>query len=142
PLSASRYGPVLAALHDVNTDPRIALQDGRTGTWQIVSRDEIDWISADRAARVLVHIGKESFPWRKTLSELEHALDPSVFLRVHRSCIVNVGHIRQVKPLLKGEFAIILADGTILDTGRTYRAVVESFLRERAQQLIGVGGDL
>ena len=132
---SSRYGPVLASLRDVNTDPRVALQDGRTGTWHIVSREEIDWIGADGSARVLVHIGMESYLWRKTLSDLEHTLDPRVFLRVHRSYIVNTGRIRQVKPLLKGEFAIVLTDGTMLDTGRTYREAVEAFLRERAQQL-------
>jgi two-component system LytT family response regulator len=132
---ASRYGPVLAALQEVNTDPRVALQDGRTGTWQIVSRDQIDWIGADGSSRVLVHVGREAYLWRKTLSELEHTLDPRTFLRVHRSYIVNTGHIRQVKPLLKGEFAIVLDDGTLLDTGRTYRDAVEAFLRERTQQL-------
>lgn len=132
---SSRLDPVLASLREVNTDPRVALQDGRTGTWHIVSREEIDWIGADGSARVLVHIGKESYLWRKTLAELEHTLDPRAFLRVHRSYIVNTGHIRQVKPLLKGEFAIVLTDGTVLDTGRTYREAVETFLRERAQQL-------
>jgi len=135
PPPMERYGRMLAALHDVNSDSRIALQDGRTGTWNIVSRDEIDWIGADGSARVLLHIGKESYLWRKTLSELERMLDPNEFLRVHRSVIVNIRHIRQVKPLLKGEFAIVLTDGTVLDTGRTYRATVESFLRERAEQV-------
>jgi two-component system LytT family response regulator len=138
----AHYNPAIAALQDANTDPRIALQDGRTGTWHIVNRDDIDWLGADGSARVLVHIGKEAYLWRKTLSELEHALDPKVFLRIHRSYIVNAGHIRQVKPLLKGEFAIILADGTVLDTGRTYRAVVEEFLRARAQYVAAVNEDL
>lgn len=133
--SVPPYGSVLDALREVNADPRVALQDGHTGTWHIVSRDEIDWIGADGSARVLVHIGKQSYLWRKTLSELEHTLDPHTFLRVHRSYIVNTGHIRQVKPLLKGEFAIVLAEGTVLDTGRTYRDAVQNFLRERAQQL-------
>jgi two-component system LytT family response regulator len=131
----SRYGQVLAALHAAQTDPRVALQDGRTGTWHIVSRDEIDWIGTDGSARVLVHVGKDAYLWRKTLSELEHTLDPRVFLRVHRSYIVNTGRIRQVKPLLKGEFAIVLRDGTVLDTGRTYQETIMRFLRERTQQL-------
>lgn len=139
--ATSRYEPVLAALQNSNIDPRIALQDGRIGTWYIVSRDEIDWIGADGSARVLVHIGKESYLWRKTLSQVEHTLDARVFLRVHRSYIVNSGRIRQIKPLLKGEFAIILADGTLLDSGRTYRPVIEEFLRERAHPAAGVGGD-
>lgn len=131
----SRFGPVLAALHDVNNDPRIALRDDKTGTWHIVNRDDVDWIGADGSARVRVHIGKESYVLRKTLAELEHALDPRAFLRVHRSYIVGTAHIRYVKPLLKGEYGIVLRDGTILDSGRTYRAAVERFLHERAGQL-------
>jgi two-component system LytT family response regulator len=132
---ASRFGPMLAALHEQRADTRIALQDGRTGTWHIVSRDEIDWIGTDGSSRVLVHVGKESYLWRKTLAEIEHTLDPGVFLRVHRSYIVNTAHIRQVKPLLKGEFAIVLTDGTMLDTGRTYREAVERFLSRRTRGL-------
>ncbi len=135
--TAAQLGTVLADLHDVDRDPRIALQDGRTGTWHIVSRDEIDWIGADGSAGVRVHIGKESYVLRKTLVELEHALDPRTFLRVHRSYIVNTNRIRQIKPLLKGEFAIILMDGTVLDSGRTYREPIERFLRLRAEQLVG-----
>jgi len=140
PPPIARYGRMLASLNDGGSDSRIALQDGRTGTWNIVSRDDIDWIGADGSARVLVHVGKEAYLWRKTLAELEHTLDPREFLRVHRSFIVNTGRIRQVKPLLKGEFAIVLADGTVLDTGRTYRETVESFLRERAERAY-VGDD-
>lgn len=138
---SSRYEPVLAALQNSNVDPRIALQDGRTGTWHIVSRDDIDWIGAEGSARVLVHIGKESYLWRKTLSQVEHTLDPRMFLRVHRSYIVNTGRVRQIKPLLKGEFAIILADGTVLDSGRTYRPVIEEFLHGHAQPVVGVEDD-
>src|SRR6185437_7554230 len=102
--SVTHYGTVLAALRETVADPRVALQDGQTGTWHIVNREDVDWIGADRSGRVLVHLGRESYVWRKTLSELEHTLDPRLFLRVHRSYIVNTGHIRQVKPLLKGEY--------------------------------------
>jgi hypothetical protein len=42
--------------------------------------------------------------------------------------VVNADRIREVKPLHKGEFAITLADGTVFDSGRTYRTVVERFL--------------
>src|SRR6185437_5123631 len=134
-----RFAPMVAALNAESADPRIALQDGRSGTWLIVNRDEIEWINADGSAGVLVHIGKQSYLWRKTLSELQQNLDPRVFLRIHRSYIVNAERIRQVKPLLKGEFAIVLSDGTILDTGRTYRAVIEAFLRERELQPVSGG---
>jgi two-component system LytT family response regulator len=128
---------MLSDLQDAEVDSRIALQDGATGTWHIVRRDEIDWIGTDNAVGVRVHIGKESYVLRKTLVELERSLDRRVFLRVHRSYIVNAKHIRQVKPLLKGEYAVVLSDGTIIDSGRTYRDVVEAFLHDRANQLEG-----
>jgi two-component system LytT family response regulator len=131
------YVPMLSDLQDAEVDSRIALQDGPTGTWHIVRRDEIDWIGTDSAVGVRVHIGKESYVLRKTLVELERSLDRRVFLRVHRSYIVNAKHIRQVKPLLKGEYAVVLSDGTIIDSGRTYRDVVEAFLHDRANQLEG-----
>ncbi len=55
-------------------------------------------------------------------------LDPDVFLRVHRSWIVNSERIRTVEPLWKGEYMLQLANGKSLGTGRTYRAVIEAFL--------------
>src|SRR5262249_52703863 len=69
--NASPYARVLATLKHEQDDPRIALQDGKTGTWQIVNRNAIDWIRADGSSRVLVRVGAETFPWRKTLTELE-----------------------------------------------------------------------
>jgi len=129
--NVSRFSPVLTALQGVHSDARLAVLDGATGTWHIIARDRIDWIQADGSARVRVHIGSDSFVWKKTLAELEHTLDAGVFLRVHRSYIVNVNRIQQVKPLLKGEYSLILASGSMLDTGRTYRDAVERFLKVR-----------
>ena len=135
--TSAPYVPMLSDLQDAEVDSRIALQDGATGTWHIVRRDEVDWIGTDNAVGVRVHIGKESYVLRKTLVELERSLDRRLFLRVHRSYIVNAKHIRQVKPLLKGEYAVVLSDGTIIDSGRTYRDVIEAFLHDRANQLEG-----
>jgi two-component system LytT family response regulator len=131
---APRSAAGLAALAaERDGDPRIAMQDHRTGTWHIVRRDEVDWIETDEARQVCVHLvtpeGKQSFRWRKTLAALEQELAPYGFLRVHRSYLINSERIRQVKALQKGEYALVLADGTMLDTGRTYREVVERFLQ-------------
>jgi two-component system, LytTR family, response regulator len=125
---ARRLAPVLAALQGARVDPRIAVRDHRTSTWHIIRTEEIDLIHAEGSSLVSLRRGKESFLWRKTLAELEETLDPEIFLRLHRSYIVNATRIRQVKPLQKGEYALILADGTMLDTGRTYRETVERFL--------------
>ena len=124
-----RYGPIVAAAAAERSGVRIAVQDHRTYTWHIIRRDEIDWIeAADGSGHVYVHFRKETSLWRRTLAELEQELTPHGFLRVHRSSLVNTVRIRQVKPLQKGEYALTLADGSILDTGRRYQATIEAFL--------------
>ncbi len=130
--AASRYSPMLANLQAMRFDPRMAVQDGETGIWHIVNQEEVDWISAEASGRVRVHVGSSSYVWRKTLTELERTLDTNIFLRIHRSCIVNVSRIRHVKPLQKGEFAIVLEGDKMLDSGRTYRDAIERFLMTRA----------
>jgi two-component system LytT family response regulator len=127
----ARSASVLSDLQGRDADPRIALQDGRTGAWHIVNRDHIEWIGAVASGGVCAHVGKESYVLRRTLTELEGVLERGKFLRVHRSYIVNTAHIRQIKPLLKGEFAVLLSSGTVLDSGRTYRTAVEEFLSTR-----------
>ncbi len=81
---------------------------------------EIDWVeAADNYVRL--HSGRDSHLLRETMSSLEKRLDPALFLRVHRSAIVNVRRIKELHPLFRGEYEIILQDGTRVATGRGYR---------------------
>jgi two-component system LytT family response regulator len=81
---------------------------------------EIDWIeAADNYVRL--HAGRESHLLRETMNSLEKKLDPDQFLRVHRSRIVNVRKIKQLQPLFRGEYDIMLQDGKRLESGRGYR---------------------
>ena len=124
----SRYSPVLATVQAYRFDPRVAVRDATTGFWHIIDQNDIDWIEGDGSARVRVHVGPTTYSWRKTLSELERTLDPRIFLRIHRSYIVNTGRIKYVKPLQRGEYTVILDEQTVFDTGRTYHAAIERFL--------------
>jgi two-component system LytT family response regulator len=106
---------------------RVFVRERQKGIYRVVPTQDIDWIEAhERYARV--HVGKEALLWTKTLAEAERLLDPHVFLRVHRSIIVNSARIHTVEPLWKGEYMLKLMGGKSLGTGRTYRAVLESFL--------------
>jgi two-component system LytT family response regulator len=90
---------------------------------------EIDWIeAADNYARL--HVGRESHLIRETLSSLEARLDPENFLRVRHSAIVNVKHIKELHPLFKGEYEIVLQSGAKLATSRRYRTRISSLLGE------------
>lgn len=90
---------------------------------------EIDWIeAADNYARL--HVGRESHLIRETLSSLEGRLNPDMFLRVRHSAIVNTTHIKELHPLFKGEYEILLQSGAKLSTSRRYRNKLASLLGE------------
>jgi len=57
---------------------------------------------------------------KETLTSLVGRLDPATFLRIHRSHAVNLGHVRELAPRAHGEYALVLADGTRLASGRSY----------------------
>ena len=89
---------------------------------------EIYWIQArDDIARV--HLVDSAYDVREPLSHLEARLPGKSFLRVHRSVIVNTSHIRAAEPFDQGDQMLILRNGKRLTTGRSYRKVVQEFLR-------------
>jgi two-component system LytT family response regulator len=59
---------------------------------------------------------------RESLTAIERRLDPSRFVRVHRSTIVNVDRIRELRPAFHGEYAVMLASGREVRCSRTYAA--------------------
>jgi two-component system, LytTR family, response regulator len=104
---------------------RIAIKtDGRVLFLRV---EEIDWVEA-ADDHVRFHVGKAAYLHRDTLARLEHRLPPSRFLRIHRSTLVNVERIREFQPWFQGDWVAILADGTRLTTGRSYRTRVREFL--------------
>ena len=68
---------------------------------------------------------------RQTMRNLEAALDPEQFLRVHRATIVNVEHVKEMQLWFGGSYKVVLRDGTELSLSRSYRAKME----ERFQKL-------
>jgi two-component system LytT family response regulator len=70
---------------------------------------------------VRIHAGRESHLVRETLQSLEDRLDPSKFLRIHRSTLVNLDRIQELQPLFHGDYVVKLLDGTELSLSRVYR---------------------
>jgi two-component system LytT family response regulator len=82
--------------------------------------EEIDWVeAADNYVRV--HAGHESHLMRETLQSLESRLNPAKFLRIHRSTLVNLDRIRELRPIFHGDYLVKLNDGTELTLSRNYR---------------------
>jgi len=85
----------------------------------LVDVNEIDWIEAAENY-VQLHTSGAGHLLHVTMSTLEKSLDPAIFLRIHRSVIVNVTRIRELQPVMHGEYAITLASGARLQSGRNY----------------------
>jgi len=62
---------------------------------------------------------------KETLTRLMSCLDPAEFLRIHRSHAVNIQSVRELRPLLHGQFLVVLTNGTELTSGRSYRGVIQ-----------------
>ena len=97
---------------------RIAVKEGERITFLNV--ENIDWIEA-ADNYVSLHVGSKSYLLRSKLSDIEKQLNPSQFLRIHRSRIVRIDRIREMIPLGSGDCILILKDGTELTSSRTYR---------------------
>jgi two-component system LytT family response regulator len=82
--------------------------------------EELDWIEA-AGNYVRLHSGAEEYLYRETLSRMEAALDPSRFARIHRSAIVNVERIKELHPLFRGDYTVVLRDGRELTLSKSYR---------------------
>jgi DNA-binding LytR/AlgR family response regulator len=67
-----------------------------------------------------------SYLHKETLTRLMSRLDPTSFLRVHRSHAVNLREVRELRPQVHGEYAIVLSDGTELMSGRSYKNQVRT----------------
>jgi two-component system LytT family response regulator len=104
---------------------RIAVK-GR-GRTIIVKVSSIDWIEA-QGNYVRLHIGKESHLVRESMNQLADALDPATFLRIHRSAIVNLERIRELRADAHGDQRVVLSDSTVVAVGRAYRAHLEKVL--------------
>lgn len=91
----------------------------------VVKTADIDSIES-AGNYVAINIGKDCHILRETLNALESQLNPEHFLRVSRSAIVNLDHIKELQPMFKGEHVIILHNGKSLAMTRGLREVEQA----------------
>lgn len=143
--SLSRHEKILALLADVHGSgeldaeamlARIAAPAARypeilairTGRDVVrVRAAEIDWIDA-AGDYMCIHAAGQTHVLRATMKQLQSALDPALFQRVHRSAIVNLARVRKLRPHANGEYFLTLEGGQELKLSRTHRDTVELLL--------------
>jgi two-component system LytT family response regulator len=99
--------------------------DGRI---TIIPVADVDWLEADGDV-VKVHTARRaSYLLRETMKDLESQLDPGIFVRIHRSTIINVDRIKELEPYFKGDYVVLLSDGTRLKLSRRFKDRLEGLL--------------
>lgn len=81
---------------------------------------DIDWIEA-ADYYVQLHVAAKSYLHREPMRDLEARLDPRRFMRIHRSTIVALDRIRELRPSARGDHRVVLRDGTELKLSRSRR---------------------
>lgn len=90
------------------------------GRFVFLSAGEIDWLEA-KGNYVRIYAGDQCFNQRQTMKAIESRLDPRRFLRIHRSVIVNIEKIRELRPWPTGEYVVVMRNGKELTLSRGYR---------------------
>ena len=100
----------------------------RSGS-QLVFLDpaEIDWIEA-AGVYVSIHVGQTKHLVRESLRHVEEQLDPTRFVRIHRSTVLNMDRVRKIVPHLNGGAVVVLKDGAQLKMSRSYRERINASL--------------
>jgi len=104
---------------------RLAIRE--TGRTYFVPVSAVDWIEgADYYVKL--HVGGRVHLLREPLRSLAERLDPSRFARVHRSAIVNLARIREIRVAARGDHTLVLEDATRLRLTRARRRELESLI--------------
>ena len=104
---------------------RLAIRE--TGRTYFVPVSAIDWIEgADYYVKL--HVSGRVHLLREPLRSLSQRLDPACFARVHRSAIVNLARIREIRMSARGDHTLVLEDATRLRLTRARRREVESWI--------------
>ena len=143
PFDNARFRDALAhARRQLSAEGRLGVRDALTGLLEsrrggaerharrimvqhqerirFVPVETVDWFEADRNY-VLLHCGKDIFRVRMTLTALQDKLDPSRFIRVHRSTLLNLDRIREVQPWFGGDYVALLKDDQQVRVSRRFR---------------------
>lgn len=137
-----REGELAALLARLERTARGA-SDGRSrilaetgGRMQMLDVAQVELLEADRNY-VKLAVGKDTFHVRSTLAQAEKAVQSEPMLRISRSCLVNMNHLRELSRTPRGDFILVLNGGRTVTSSEGFREAVRSHL---ARLKVGAGG--
>lgn len=107
------------------TPPRVIAEAG--GRMHILDVALIEVVEADRNY-VRINVGRETFSARSTLQQAEEALKSQPMLKISRSCLVNMNHVRQISRTPRGDAILIMAGGVTVTSSEGFRDSVREYV--------------
>jgi len=93
--------------------------------------DEIEAVLAE-GDYVAIQVGKESLLVRERLRDVESRLEKHGFFRIHRSTLINLVYLREMRPFRHGDYEFVMASGKVLQSSPTYREQVQTLANARS----------
>ncbi len=90
------------------------------GTIEVAQADKVQWIESS-GNYIKVCLERTAFIARQTLTGAQSQLNPAIFVRIHRSHVININEVIQVTPISKGDHTLQLRSGTELRLSRAYQ---------------------
>ncbi len=97
---------------------------------KFIAPGKIRYIKA-QGDRVLVNTVDEEFSMRARIKAIAELLDTGYFMRVHRSALLNVNCIKEMKPRLHGDYEFTMQDGAVFRSSASYREAVRAVLGKK-----------
>ena len=123
---------ILNLLEQINAAPEYL-------EWLTVKKDErirlfrtedIHWIEA-QGNYVQLKFAENSELLRETMDGIETQLNPQIFVRIHRSAIINVNHVKELQVWRRGEYRVVMQQSKAFTLSRGYRHRFDEFLKKR-----------
>jgi two-component system LytT family response regulator len=127
-LRDSLRAAVQEAINESGQKPLQRIAADHEGKLKFIDTVDVQCVEA-RGNYIVIHAAKESHLLRSTLTQAEQMLDPALFLRIHRSIIVNRTHIREIERSLSGEYTLTLANGHKFTSSASYRQDILDYIK-------------
>lgn len=96
---------------------------------RFIDVDEVECVQAE-GDYVAIHIGKESVLVRERLKDFEARLERHGFFRIHRSVLVNMRWVKEMRPFRHGDYEFVLQSGKVFQSSPTYREEVQRLVSQ------------
>ncbi len=131
PTDEQRDGKIMALLEEIKGSrylERFAIKTGEKVL--LVRSEEVDSIEAE-GNYVRINVAGTSYMLRETINSVESKIDPRTFVRIHRSTIVNINRVKELQAWARGEYRVVLLNGTDYTLSRGYREHFDNFIKNR-----------